>query len=143
MEVFIETLIQRFQKREDNDIKRIEGVLRLAQHRGCITQYLLNYFGEKRDPCGHCSQCQGGPPIVLDDAQPYVFTGQDEQRIRGLVSAGHASIKRPRQLARFLCGITSPATTRARLRKESNLFGAYDSIPFKSVMEYVDGLHGA
>jgi hypothetical protein len=40
-----------------------------------------------------------------------------------LISEGHESIGTPRQLARFLCGITSPATTRAKLRQATNLFG--------------------
>ncbi|MGY8656912.1 MAG: hypothetical protein ACKVJX_25155, partial [Verrucomicrobiia bacterium] len=66
----------------------------------------------------------------------------DEERVRGLISDGHESIRTPRQLTRLLCGITSPATTRAKLRQKTNLFGAYDSMPFKATLEFVEGLAG-
>ncbi len=58
-------------------------------------------------------------------------------RVRELVAKGHESIGTPRQLARFLCGISSPATTRAKLHKETNLFGAYASISFKVTLGFV------
>jgi ATP-dependent DNA helicase RecQ len=52
---------------------------------------------------------------------------------------GHDALRSPRQLARFLCGITSPATTRAKLRK-NGMFAAYDSFPFKKVLHLVNTL---
>ena len=50
----------------------------------------------------------------------------------------HAALASPRQLARFLCGIASPATTRARLRRHA-MFGRFDSVPFYEVLEFVEG----
>jgi ATP-dependent DNA helicase RecQ len=41
----------------------------------------------------------------------------------------------PRQRARFLCGITSPATTRAKLTR-GPLFGALATLRFADVLHW-------
>ena len=138
MGVFVGLLNRRFEKREDNDIGRIRQVLKFACHEGCLTQYVLNYFGEERPACGHCGNCQEAPTATLNEPAPTQFSTQDEERIRDLIVEGHASIRKPRKIARFLCGITSPATTKAKLRQQTNLFGAYDSVPFKSVLKFTE-----
>jgi ATP-dependent DNA helicase RecQ len=136
MEALIASLNERFVKRESNDIARIQQTLTFAQQDGCLTQYLLAYFGEERPECGHCSWCQGRKPSQLPPHHPTPFAAQDASRLESLIAERHESLTSPRQLARFLCGITSPATTRAKLRKHG-LFAAYDRFPFKSVLEFV------
>ena len=42
-------------------------------------------------------------------------------------------------MTRYLCGLTSPATTRARLTR-AEAFGAFDEVPFRQVMALVEGL---
>ena len=140
MAAFVALLHQRFQQRESNDIERIERVLQLAQHDGCLTQHLLEYFGEARDACGHCGGCQGVEPITLSGPDRSQFSGHGEERIRGLIAHRHESIRTSRQLTRFLCGINSPATTRAKLRQTTKLFGAYASTPFMATLQYVESL---
>ena len=139
MNAFVSSLNERFQQREANDIERIERVLTFAQHAGCLTQHLLAYFGEQRDVCGHCCRCQGVQPAPLSAAGATRFSASDEVRIRALIAAGHPSLNSARQLTRFLCGITSPATTRAKLRQASNLFAAYAASPFTATLEFVQG----
>lgn len=134
---FVDSLNRRFQNREANDIQRIRQVLQLASQDGCITRYLLQYFGEERNDCGHCNRCEGTRPTPLGDIIPASLGPGDRTAIEQIIAGNHPSIKTPRQLTRFLCGITSPATTRAKLRKETELFGAYDSIPFQSVLKFV------
>lgn len=143
MEPFVASLNQRFQTREANDIQRIQNVLHLAVQDGCITNYLLQYFGEERNDCGHCNRCRGTKPSPLGDANPPSLGPGDKAAIKKLIAGQHPSIETPRQLTRFLCGITSPATTRAKLRQHSNLFGAYDSIPFQSVLKAVQEIVGS
>jgi len=138
MNEFVALLNRRFQKREDNDIDLIREALKSARHKGCLTQYVLNYFGEHRDACVHCGNCQQAPSFTLSEPAGAQFSAADEQRIRDLIEEGHQSIRTPRKLARFLCGITSPATTRAKLRQQNNLFGAYDLVPFRSVLEFAE-----
>ncbi len=140
MDAFVGTLNARFQQRESNDIGRVERVMQLAQHDGCLTQRLLAYFGEKRQACGHCCRCLGVAPAVLVAVDRVSFSAKDEARVRDLISEGHESIVMPRQLARFLCGIRSPATSRAKLRRAINLFGAYAPKPFKSTLVFVGEL---
>lgn len=142
MDAFVDTLNARFQLREKNDIDRIARVMDLVRHPGCVTQHLLAYFGEERPACGHCSGCQAEAQAdgradtpVEAPAEPSGFSSSDEARVAALVEAGHASLRTPRQLARFLCGLSSPATTRARLRQKTDLFGAYGARPFQAVLQ--------
>ncbi len=131
------TLNQRFQKREQNDIARIQDVLTLAQHEGCLTRHLLEYFGEEREDCGHCARCEGlrtQPIPAVQHQRPDTVAPADLQRLR---QEARGALGRPRQLARFLCGLSSPATTRAKLRSHP-LFGVYETIPFHTVLAAVE-----
>lgn len=139
MESLSDSLNQRFQKRETNDIDRIRQVLNFTQQEGCLTQNLLAYFGEQSETCGHCCRCQGEMPSALQAHHNPALGEQDEKRIHALIMEGHDALRSPRQLARFLCGITSPATTRAKLRKHG-MFAAYDSFSFKQVLQFANTL---
>ncbi len=133
------TLNERFEKREENDIARIQDVLRLAQQEGCFTRHLLAYFGEARGDCGHCGHCEGlrAEPIpAVRDQHPVALKAPELERLRQ--EAGGA-LDRPRQLARFLCGLSSPATTRAKLRGHSR-FGAYETVPFRVLLASIQEL---
>lgn len=137
IDVLIASLNERFQKREANDIDRIRQVLTFAQHDGCLTQYLLRYFGEDRSVCGHCCWCQGQKKPDLKPCHMPSLAEQDRNRINLLISEGHKALRSSRQLTRFLCGITSPATTRAKLRNHG-MFAAYDMYPFEKVLQFVN-----
>ena len=50
-----------------------------------------------------------------------------------LVQEDHAALGTPRQLARFLCGMSSPASTRARLNRHQ-AFGLLSDLPFADVL---------
>jgi ATP-dependent DNA helicase RecQ len=137
LEALVDALNERFRTREVNDIDRIRQVLAFAQQDGCLTRHLLAYFGENRANCGHCCRCQGRKASPLQPRQSPCFDEQDEKRFHALIAEGHVALKSPRQLARFLCGITSPATTRDKLRKYG-MFAAYDRFPFKDVLQFVN-----
>jgi ATP-dependent DNA helicase RecQ len=139
MDALVASLNERFQKREENDIARIRQVLRFAAHEGCLTQYVLAYFGEVRDVCGHCARCKGVEHPPLSEAAASGVSEGDLGRLRGLVDEGHEALATPRQRARFLCGITSPATTKAKLRKHP-LFGACEAVPFSEVLVAVEDM---
>ncbi len=133
----IDTLAERFLQREAHDIARVESVVALAEHNGCTTAFLLDYFGEERGDCGHCGRCDSGAKrpqkLPRDGSRPPV----DEQLIRRLRTEKHEALHTPRQLARFLCGITSPAATRAKLRKRPE-FGQYSHVPFAEVLKLAE-----
>lgn len=130
-----------FAKREERDIKRLRQVLALAQERGCLTRWLLAYFGEAMaEDCGACTSClekkkglASDAPRDLPHSDTPEITTEDVGVIRALLDEGHASLRTPRQVARFLCGITSPATSRARLGRH-DAFGMLEKVPFAEVL---------
>ena len=131
----VETLAQRFLDREAQDIARVESVVSLAEHDGCLTGLLLEYFGEERPPCGHCDRCAGaatGGPLRSSRAagsEPPC----DAAVIRRLRAENIEALCSPRQLARYLCGIASPATARGKLRARPE-FGQWSQVPFGDVL---------
>ena len=109
----VDSLAERFLEREASDVARVESVVSLAEHAGCITCFLLDYFGESRRACGHCSGCAGDKLQPLARPEPWVPQAADVAVVRRLRAENHEALAKPRQLARFLCGISSPASTRA------------------------------
>jgi ATP-dependent DNA helicase RecQ len=131
------SLAKRFQHREAQDIARLQRVVQYAEQAGCLTRHLLEYFGEQHENCGHCSRCEGQAATPLP---PPSYRSPDQRDAAELVSLrreGHAALGTSRQLARFLCGLASPATTRARLRKHP-LFGKLAEVPFQEVLRWIE-----
>ena len=70
-------------------------------------------------------------------AEPHEAAGDaeiDRSALDALVAAHPEALATPRQRARFLCGLTSPATTRAKLTRHP-LFGALAEQRFADVLE--------
>jgi ATP-dependent DNA helicase RecQ len=134
-----------FAERETRDVARLRQVLELAEHRDCLTRWVLRYFGEEMPvDCGTCTSCQdrakGKPnpaPRALPKSPTPTITNEHVATIRGLLDARHASLRTPRQLTRYLCGITSPATTRERLTR-SGAFGLLERVPFADVLTQLE-----
>lgn len=105
-------LIGLFQKREASDLARLKQVVDHSLTIGCLYQSLLSHFGEEMKPCGHCSRCQGDiPPAELPSNPPPEVTSHQLQIIQDLIHEKHSGLRNSRSLARFLCGMTSPATS--------------------------------
>lgn len=132
-QTLIDQLTERFIQRERHDIARVESVVELAEHDGCLTQFVLNYFGEQRGECGHCSRCQGIAARPLATAPESREGIIDAQLIRRLKEERHPALATPRQIARFLCGLSSPATSRYKMRARSD-FGTLMHVPFAEVL---------
>jgi ATP-dependent DNA helicase RecQ len=118
------------------------GLLEFASAPGCITRRLLAHFGEVMadENCGHCDFCRTGEPattthLPASPIQP--FSEEDEEDIRSLIFEENAALASPRAMTRYLCGLTSPATTRAKLTKRSE-FGRWASVPFRRVLQQVE-----
>ena len=60
--------------------------------------------------------------------------------MQSLLAMNSPALRAPRQLARFLCGINSPAVSRARLGKLA-LFASWIDVPFQDALEFIDALH--
>jgi len=148
---------QLFAAREARDVERLQGVLDFAGHRGCLTRRLLHYFGEELgdvrgdEPpvgCGSCTSCEEETPAASRDTPRNIpasavppITAEQISAVRALIAESHSSLGSPRQLARFLCGLTSPATTRERLGRHA-AFGLLARVPFAAVLTQAEMLMG-
>jgi ATP-dependent DNA helicase RecQ len=148
-----ESMQELFAVRETRDLERLQGVLDFAGHRSCLTRRLLQYFGEASGDeavaCGNCTSCHEGVPATAESggvapreipasAVPPISPEQAAS-VRSLVAEGRPSLRTPRQLARFLCGLTSPATTRERLGRHA-AFGLLARVPFADVLAEAETL---
>ena len=134
----VERLLERFARREEGETGRIQDVLALVTHDGCQVNALVGYFGEERtEPCGHCSHCLTGRAQQLPpaEAKPPVETVVRAEALDDLRSRQPEALAAPRQQARFLAGITSPATTRARLTRDP-LFGSLAERRFEEILAW-------
>ncbi|MDP1588724.1 MAG: C-terminal helicase domain-containing protein, partial [Prosthecobacter sp.] len=138
---------QLFAERETRDVERLREVLSFAQHRGCLTKWLLNYFGEAMETdCGTCTSCKEREKGHNDDAPREIpqsstppITVEHVAAIREVIAERKAALRSSRQLARFLCGLTSPATSRERLGRHPS-FGLLDRIPFGDVLAQTESM---
>jgi ATP-dependent DNA helicase RecQ len=140
VEAIVDDLMERFSRREIAEISRIQDVLKLVEHEGCQTNALVGYFGEKRsEPCGHCSFCAKGHPAKLPPprALPPLESSIDAEAVAEVRAANMSALGQPRQLARFLCGISSPAQSKARIGKNP-LFGKLEAYPFAKILAWCE-----
>ena len=130
-------LMNRFDARERAELGRLEQVVTLIETSGCQVNALVSHFGEKRrKKCGHCGFCESGKPAKLPPAParaPIPETWKSE--IQALRRAHPNALGEPRQVARFLCGLSSPATTREKLSRHPR-FGALEERPFAEVLAW-------
>ena len=127
-------LAARFLEREARDIGRVRQVLEYAQSPGCLTRALLTYFGESLPgDCGHCGRCLGIAARPVPPAPERPITAREEALLAGLRAEGYAALASPRPMARFLCGLSSPAASRAGLSRDER-FGALADVPFARVL---------
>ena len=127
-------LAERFDRRERSEAERIERVVALVEHDGCQVQALVGYFGEARpEPCGHCSYCLAGSARSLPEPAAPPNVDLDRAVLDELAADHPAALGSARQRARFLCGLSSPATTRAKLSRHA-LFGTLAEHRFADVL---------
>ena len=135
-------LAEQFIQREARDSQRLAQILDFASASGCITRRLLGYFGEPlaEENCGHCHYCRTGEPaapVELPATPIPPFTFADTEQITDLILEELPALATPRAVTRLLCGLTSPATSRAKLTKRPE-FGRYASVPFRTVVAQVE-----
>ncbi len=126
-------------EREQREISRLHHFLELIGRDGCQWMELCEYFGETRpEPCGHCSWCTGGqqPVQIPERRRPTI----DEDVLRRAIDLSREhpqALGHPRTLSRFLCGVTSPKSTKEKLTRHP-LFGAASNVPFPDILQRVE-----
>ncbi len=133
-----QSFFEKVESREKGEVQRTRQVFELAAARECQAGMLSAHFGQSLDePCGQCSFCVGDGPLAI--AEPS-YGDLDEStlgHIQQLIAAHPAALNSSRAIARFLCGIRSPALTRAKLTGHTS-FGSCTQIPFDHVMQEVE-----
>lgn len=130
------------QQREKREVQRLHRIVEWVEHDDCQTARLCQHFGETLNgACGHCSHCLDGqsPQVVWQRIPPGIDSGTRLQ-LQALQEEHPGVLSEPRIIARFLCGITSPHLTRARLTRHE-LFGHLEGAPFHSVMHQAEDNH--
>jgi ATP-dependent DNA helicase RecQ len=121
--------------REANELGRLRQVLDLIGADSCQVSLLGSHFSEPLEhPCGHCSYCLTGKasPLATQHGDPVddsIWQQALALRAEHPIVLGH-----PRTMAQLLCGITSPALSKARLSKDA-LFGSQVRVPFAKIMQ--------
>jgi ATP-dependent DNA helicase RecQ len=135
-----DNLHRRLIERERREIERLQQVLALAGHDGCQVALLAEHFGERLPrPCGHCSWCNGGHrPVKLLPRRESPIDESLWREARSLAAEKRDVLGEPRALSRFLCGLTSPRLSAAKLAGNP-LFGALSQVPFSKVLERAKG----
>jgi len=133
-------LYAKFERREKQEVARVHQVYAVASSAPCVTNALAAHFGEIREqPCGHCSACLEGPTMKAglpprSEKLPESFPRREWQAVR--MQAG-AALAHPRNAAKFLCGLTSPGLTKAKLSRHP-LFGSLETVPFHAILRFCE-----
>ncbi|MFM5744561.1 ATP-dependent DNA helicase RecQ [Aeromonas veronii] len=126
-----------FLQKEQSELARLQAMLDFFTSSECLSYRLARYFADEVAPvhCGHCSVCRGKvahlPPLP-QLAMP------NEAGIRAwcdplIAKTGSVDA---RVLARFLCGIATPLTSRIKAKSLAGA-GQLAAHPFASVLAAV------
>ncbi len=129
-----------FREHEQMEIDRIAGMVAYAEEKTCLTDRLLTYFGEPIGPCGHCGICKGDAPVKLTKRDAPPIAPDILTKMADLARKHSKALSRPRQQARFLCGLNSPAVSSRRDLRGNALFGSCAHIPFRSLLEQLENI---
>ncbi len=131
-------LMDRFDRREAQAIGQLQDVVRVATAGACQTNAMVAHFGEARAaPCGHCSFCLRGRAEVLAPVEipPPALARAEREELERLCAAHPRALGEPRKVARFLCGLSSPALSSAKLTRHA-LCGSLEAQRFHDVLAW-------
>ncbi len=129
-----------FEQKEANEINRIRSMVSFFEENKCLSHQLAQYFSDELAPiqCQHCSVCQGHiatlpssnlnryePDLIKQWITPYNNASKDQATSKAL--------------ARFLCGIVTPESTRLKA-KQMEGFGQLESTPYNEVLAWVNAI---
>ena len=126
-----------FMTKEGTEIKRVHAMLALFETQTCLSHRLASYFADEHVPtrCGHCSVCRGHAAVLPKaNPQPELDISQLQRWCQPFLDAGtsnHVDIT-AEALARYLCGIATPLTTKLKAGKMTG-FGKLAPYPFSEV----------
>ncbi|MGL5224906.1 MAG: RecQ family ATP-dependent DNA helicase [Aeromonas sp.] len=126
-----------FVQKEQSELARLQRLLDFFTSEQCLSHRLSHYFADEAAPvrCGHCSVCRGAaaqlptlPALVMPNA-----AGIRAWCDPLIAHVGHVEA---RVLTRFLCGISSPLTSKGQARSLAGS-GQLAAHPFAAVLAAV------
>ena len=138
LEHLVDDLLARVEAREAQEIARIEDFLRLVEHDACQVALLGAHFGDPLESdCGRCTWCRGDGSASLVERESLGEISEDDWHAASALREEYPkALGENRAFARFLCGLASPATTRAKLGRH-DLFGIFGTQPFPLLLERI------
>lgn len=131
-------LFERTSGREIAEIDRINQVFELAKATECQAAIISSHFGQPLDQgCGVCTFCSGEEALDLNSSQDGSVSEVQRTEICNLRRINPDVLNSPRVMARFLCGLSSPILTRARLSRHEK-FGSMSDVPFGVLMDALE-----
>jgi ATP-dependent DNA helicase RecQ len=135
------SLHARCEDRRRRELARLEEVVGLARQTECQVAALCKHFGEVRPGrCGHCTACLGATSSPPAAGRPLPQVERTVAAPDEAILAQARAVRRenpvladPTAMARWLCGIGSPALTKAKLTSHP-LFGALAEQPFAELL---------
>ena len=103
---------------------------------------MCRHFGEIRtEPCGHCTGCLGQANAARDLRRTVPPLDERVLAEARAVRRETPALAEPVAMARWLCGITSPALSKAKLSSH-RLFGALAQQPFSQLLARLESEDG-
>ncbi|USV59234.1 RecQ family ATP-dependent DNA helicase [Aeromonas encheleia] len=132
-----------FEQKERSELARLQALLAFFTSTRCLSHELAHYFADEQAPshCGHCSVCWGEIAIL---PQLPTLGLPNEAGLRAWCDplVALCQTRNPRVLTRFLCGIATPLTTKAKAKSLAG-FGRLTTHPFAEVLTAVSRLYPA
>ncbi len=131
-----------FQLKQESEVKRIANMIGFFESKACLSYQLAQYFDDTHAPkkCGHCSACRDQSVILPHSISQYDIDQQlITQWLHPYISAHHIETGQAPSVesqTRFLCGISTPITTKLKARKMAG-FSAFEKLPFKQVLHNI------
>jgi len=120
--------------REAREIHRLQEVVSWISLAQCQTSALCERFDQALEKdCGHCGYCESKTAVELKALKKNSVPDNIIADARALQSEKPQLLATATDLARVLCGLSSPAISKARLAKHE-LFGSCAEISFATVL---------
>jgi len=128
-------LVKAGQQREDGELQRLQETINWISLDKCQTSALTERFDSALgSDCGHCSWCENKQMVVLDKRGTHPPATEVISRALALQENHGNTLSSAVELARVLCGLSSPAISKAKLQRDA-LFGSCESISYQLVLD--------
>ena len=127
-------------QRQGREINRLQQVLDWICLDQCQTSALCERFDRPLEQdCGHCGYCEKRKPVVISESARHEVPTEDLKAAISLQHSNPEVLATPADIAKVLCGLSSPAISKAKLTKH-DLFGRCAEISFATVLEELQSM---